>query len=183
MKKLAGIVIIFAFLTAAILSFSSCNDISVEVSETISDYSEEESKEISDASAVSETVSEESNQPEYTDSYFEDDVFIKCCDVSSEPNYESVYRFATDGAVTYSQNMYEGFWQSTKRYFVRSYKNKPGYEIWTYEGTEKEEGEVFFSVTEDNQIKARHDSPCSFINQAEFNSIYSFHTDWNQNAY
>jgi hypothetical protein len=171
------------FLIITLLVFTSCvetNDTSEQSSSQTSMrpdlISESNSNTSSNASSQAKSTSE--TVPEYIDTTFSTNTFIKYCNASDEPGFESVYKFDKEGKMTYSYNMCEGFVQATDRYFIREYRNGK-YQIMTY--TESiDTPKVLFTVFNDKDISA--DAAASFINEQEFNQTYAFHTEWNKQA-
>lgn len=188
MKIFFSIALIF-FLTI-ILLFASCdiNDedskttesIKSEVSENVSDFSNDSTESKDDFSEES-SLPEESDEPLYTDMLFKEITYIKCCDYSDEPNYESIYKFDINGTLVFSTNQLEGFYQSHTTYFVRMYEDN--YEIHIYENLDSDSSKVLFSVDADNNITDEYLSTALFIDKNEFDKIYKFHNDWNERVY
>jgi len=188
MKTFFSIALIF-FLTI-ILLFASCdiNDedskttesIKSEVSENVSDFSNDSTESKDDFSEES-SLPEESDEPLYTDMLFKEITYIKCCDYSDEPNYESIYKFDINGTLVFSTNQLEGFYQSHTTYFVRMYEDN--YEIHIYENLDSDSSKVLFSVDADNNITDEYLSTALFIDKNEFDKIYKFHNDWNERVY
>lgn len=186
------------FLTLSLFIFSSCVEVSnhseppyPSTSKQANAISEPNSSSGSMSSnsshgvisSISNSSSSESNSdsvsvPEYIDTLFTADTFIKYCNASEEPNYESVYKFDKNGTVTYSYNMWEGFNQSSAKYFIRKFRSGK-YQILIYSDS-KNKAEVLFTVYNNKTISA--DAAASFISENEFNQIYAFHTEWNKQA-
>ncbi len=167
------------FLTLALVVFSSCNNVK-KPSESSKPHTSELTVPISESNSntSSEVVSQADSIPEYIDTLFSADTYIKYCNASEEPNYESVYKFEKDGTMKYSYNMWEGFSQSEERYFIRKYRNGT-YQILTYSDS-KDTAKILFTVY--NNIDISADARASFISEKEFNTIYAFHLEWNKQA-
>ena len=125
---------------------------------------------------------ENSGSASSSDTFFEKTMFIKNSEVSDIPNYESIYKFGSNGVMTYSINIYEGFSQSDAQYFLRKFPNKNSYEIWFYYNGKIDCAKLLFVIDEKNKITYNNNSPTCFINESEFNAIHNFHTEWNDNA-
>ncbi|HAN20914.1 MAG: hypothetical protein A2Y15_02860 [Clostridiales bacterium GWF2_36_10] len=167
-------------LSACNVDFDNISKESLDIEFSIeSDDISESPRETSDE--ISDIVSQ--NEPEFFDSTFDETKFIKCSDVYDEPNYESIYKFTPEGTMIFSKNDLEGFIQSEEKYLVRTYKNRKGYEIWYYNNENKESVKKLFTVDGNDKISYQEKVPTSFINESEFNTIYSFHTDWNNNCF
>lgn len=122
----------------------------------------------------------ESESTVYSDSFYEETVYIKCGDVSEMPNYESVYQFKADGTMLYSKNIYSGFSQSEAEYYIRKYPDTVGYEIWYFYNGKIDYAVKLFTVDGNDTIGFADDAPTSFIDEIEFNTIYTFHKQWNE---
>lgn len=178
-----GLKLIFTavIFTIALTFFSACEEVPVEPSDSLTSSQAEISETKSKASPESSTSKAQQNtgsEPAYIDTFFTEDTYIKYCNASEEPNFESVYRFDANGIVTYSYNMWEGFIQSTEKYFIRKYRNGI-YQIFTYKDS-KDAAKVLFTVYNDKDISA--DASASFITEKEFREIYAFHQEWNKQA-
>lgn len=180
MKRLISITLVFLF---AISTLTACNevfdknsnessittipnDISMDISSTSKDSSNEHS----------DTVSKSENE------IFTKTTFIKCSDASQEPKYESVYKFNIDGTMIYSKNMLEGFFQSKAKYIIRNIKGKEDYQILYYHNDKNANAEVLFTVNINDKITNISSAPTSFIDEDEFNTTYTFQAEWNANV-
>lgn len=110
---------------------------------------------------------------------FNKTIYIKLCDVSDVPDYESIYKFMPDGSVKYSVNMYEGFFQDDAKYFIKKCGNGSMCEVYGYQSGKRDEAMLIFTICDDNSILSPTEAPASFINSEEFDKIFKFHADWN----
>jgi len=176
------IVFTAVFFLLALSAFSACMIMPGEKPHGSPSSQEASLSETPEASETSSSTSKEPSntysEPAFVDTFFAEDTFIKYCNASEEPNYESVYKFDANGTVTYSYNMWEGFIQSTEKYFIRRYRNGI-YQVYIYKD-QKENAKALFTVYNEKDVSA--DASASFITEKEFFEIYSFHLEWNKQA-
>ncbi|PKM60810.1 MAG: hypothetical protein CVU97_07590, partial [Firmicutes bacterium HGW-Firmicutes-21] len=98
MKKSLFLTVILVVVISLLLT--SCNELNSDnISDSVSEFSEISSVQTED------DISEQANPGDaFTDSSFNEVVYVKCCDASDIPNYESVYKFNKNGVMVYSIN-------------------------------------------------------------------------------
>ncbi len=172
-RRLLSIIFMFCVITGLLCS---CDDIvGNESSESTSSFAESEPEvSITDESSAS---------PAHDDSNFSETVFIKCGNASEMPNYESVFRFNSDGTMLYSMNVYSGFSQSKAQYYLKSENINKGYEIWYYYNDKKEYAVKLFTCDYSGTLCNNDDISAYFIDEEEFDRIYAFHKEWNEKTY